>query len=144
MPVNNPNEFILDSSVTLIWAFDDESSSYGEKLLDQMPKLQAYVPTLWSFEVSNALLVGERRERLKPADTLRFLALLAAFPINIDSETTARASSDTVNLARIYNLSIYDAAYLEVAIRKGLPLATVDNKLKSAAQLVGVPAYEVC
>ena len=90
--------------------------------------------------MANALLVGERR-RITPAETARFLAILATFPITVDDETVAHAWLDTVHRAQ--NLSSYDAAYLELALRRGLPLAALDGKLKTAAQAVGVPLFEV-
>jgi predicted nucleic acid-binding protein len=108
-----------------------------------MPHLLAHVPSLWPLEVANALLVGERRKRITPADAARFLAILGAFPITVDDETVSHAWTDTLHLARAHNLSSYDAAYLELAIRLGLPLAALDGKLKTAAQAVGVPLFKV-
>jgi len=134
-------EFILDNSVAMVWGFDDEADPYAESLLDLMPTARAYVPTLWPLEVANVLLVGERRKRITPADTAAFLALLGTFPITVDDETTVRAWSETLSLARAQGLSVYDAAYLELAMRRGLPLATLDDKLKAAAQAVGVSLY---
>ena len=93
--------------------------------------------------MANALLVGERRRRITPAETARFLAILATFPITVDDETVAHAWLDTMHLAHAQNLSSYDAAYLELALRGGLPLAALDGKLKTAAQAVGVPLFEV-
>ena len=103
--------------------------------------MQAHVPGLWPLEVANALLVGERRGRTTAADAAHFLAILSAFPITVDDETVARAWADTMHLARAHNLSAYDAAYLELAMRRGLPLATLDDKLKAAAVAVGVPLF---
>jgi predicted nucleic acid-binding protein len=136
-------EFVLDNSVAMVWGFDDEADPYAEALLDLMPTAQAYVPTLWPLEVANVLLVGERRKRITPADTSKFLSLLGSFPIVVDDETTARAWSETLSLARAQNLSVYDAAYLELAMRRGLPLATLDEKLKAAASAVGVSLHSV-
>ncbi|MDR3634468.1 MAG: type II toxin-antitoxin system VapC family toxin [Isosphaeraceae bacterium] len=98
---------------------------------------------LWSLEVANVCLVSERRKRLDEARTLRFLNLLGSLPIGIDDETAARAWLDTIHPARAHNLSAYDAAYLELAIRRGLPLACLDSRLKTAAEAVGVVLYEV-
>jgi predicted nucleic acid-binding protein len=134
-------EFVLDNSVTMVWGFDDEADPYAEDLLDLMPAARAYVPTLWPLEVANALLVGERRRRITPADASMFLSLLRTFPITVDDETTTRAWSETLNLARSQALSVYDAAYLELAMRRGLPIATLDDKLKAAATAVGVSLY---
>src|SRR3954467_342998 len=123
--MSNTEEFILDNSVAMVWGFEDEAEPYAEALLDLMPTARAYVPTLWPLEVANVLLVGERRKRITPADTAKFLSLLGTFPITIDDETTGRAWSETLNLARSQALSVYDAAYLELAMRRGLPLATL-------------------
>src|SRR3954451_5810674 len=106
----------------MVWGFGDEADAYAEAILDRMPDLQAHVPSLWRLEVANALLVGERRRRCTSADTARFLAILDAFPISVDDETAAHAWADTLHLARAHDLSSYDAAYLELAVRLGLPL----------------------
>ena len=134
--------FVLDGSVTLVWGFTDENDDYATAILDKMPDLQAYVPNLWPLEVANALLVGERRGRTTPADIAQFLAILGTFPIAVDEETVARAWVETMSLARAHNLSSYDASYLELAMRRGLPVATLDSKLKAAAKAVGVPLFE--
>jgi predicted nucleic acid-binding protein len=136
------NAFVLDGSVTMVWGFDDEADSYAEAILDKMPELQAHVPSLWPLEVANVLIVGERRNRVTAADAARFLAILSAFPIAVDDQTVAHAWSDTMHLARAHNLSAYDAAYLELAIRVGLPLAALDGRLKTAAQAMGVPLFD--
>ncbi len=110
---------------------------------DALASKRAVVPDLWHVEVANALLVGERRKRSTQANTVTWLGFLASLPIAVDEETKVRAFGNTVSLARTHELSAYDAAYLELAIRRGLPLATLDDKLKAAAQAVGVPLYGV-
>ena len=137
------NAFVLDGSVTLVWGFADENDDYASAILDKMSDLQAYVPSLWPLEVANALLVGERRGRTTPADAAHFLAILGTFPITVDNETVARAWVKTMHLARAHKLSAYDASYLELAMRLGLPLATLDDKLKVAANAVGVLLFDV-
>jgi predicted nucleic acid-binding protein len=137
------NAFVLDGSVTLVWGFADENDDYAVAILDSMPNLQAHVPVLWPLEVANALLVGERRGRTTPANTAQFLALLSTFPIAIDDETVARAWGEILHVARTHNLSAYDASYLELTMRLGLPLATLDSKLKAAAIAVGVSLFVV-
>lgn len=137
------NAVVLGGSITMVWGFDDESHAYAEEILDNMPDLQSHVPSLWPLEVANALLVGERRNRITPADAARFLAILAAFPITVDDQTVAHAWGDTMHLARAHNLSSYDASYLELAVRLGLPLAAQDGKLKAAAQAMGLPLFKV-
>jgi predicted nucleic acid-binding protein len=99
------------------------------------------VPRLWQLEVANVLLVGERRKRCTQADTSNWLSYLSALPIVVDSETESRAWSDTISLARQNSLSECDAAYLELALRRSLPLATLDSQLESAARAVGVAIY---
>jgi predicted nucleic acid-binding protein len=134
-------EFVLDNSIAMAWGFEDEADPHATAILDLMPTLRSYVPAPWPREVANVLLVGERRKRIKPADAARFLAVLAAFPITIDDETTSRAWGDTLAVARSQGLSVHDAAYLELAMRRGLPLATLDARLKAAAEAVGVDLY---
>jgi predicted nucleic acid-binding protein len=135
--------FVLDCSVTMAWCFDDEATPYTNGVRDSLADVRAFVPTLWPIEVANATIVGERRKRLDEARSSRFLSLLNSLPIVIDEETAARAWADTMHLARAHNLSAYDATYLELAIRRGLPLACLDGKLKTAAIAVGVPPYTV-
>ena len=135
--------FVLDGSVTLVWGFTDENDAYATAILDKMPDLQAHVPNLWPLEVANALLVGERRGRTTSAKAAHFLALLDTFPITVDDETVARAWTETLHLARSHGLSAYDASYLELAMRLGLPLATLDAKMKTAATAVGVSLFAV-
>jgi predicted nucleic acid-binding protein len=135
--------FVLDCSMTMAWCFDDEATPYTNAVRDRLADMRAVVPSLWPLEVANATIVGERRKRLDEARTLRFLAILKGLPIAIDAETSDKAFSEIVHLARAHNLSAYDAAYLELAIRRGLPLATLDGKLKTAARAVGVPLFAV-
>jgi predicted nucleic acid-binding protein len=132
---------VLDCSVALAWCFPDEQAPYPQSVLDSLAATAAAVPSLWFLEVANALLVGERRGRCTAADVATWLGFLGALPIHADPETTARAWSDTLRLARTYNLSAYDASYLELAVRHGLPLAALDGKLKNAATAAGVALY---
>ena len=135
--------FVLDCSVTMAWCFEDEATPYTNGVRDRLAAARAIVPTLWPIEVANATIVGERRKRLDEARSSRFLLLLSSLPIIVDEETAARAWADTMHLARAHNLSAYDASYLELAIRLGLPLACLDGKLKTAASAVGASLYEV-
>lgn len=134
---------VIDSSVAIAWCFPDEQDDYSQSVLDALSSERAIVPDLWHLEVANTLLIGERRKRSTQANTVTWLGFLASLPIAADDETTAHAFGDTLSLAREHNLSAYDAAYLELAMRRGLPLATLDDKLKAAAQAVGVPLYGV-
>lgn len=134
---------VLDSSIALCWYFQDQADPYADGVAKQLISAEALVPSLWPLEVANAVLMGERRNRSTQADAQRWIAVLETLPITLDSETAARAWKDTLTLARAHKLSAYDAAYLELALREGLPIATLDPKLKAAAQAVGVPLYQV-
>jgi predicted nucleic acid-binding protein len=134
-------EFVLDTSVTLSWFFKDEANEYADAVRDGLSRGRAVVPSLWFLEVANALVIGERRGRSTPAQAATWLGLLGALPIVGDGETGTRAWSDTLGLARSQNLTSYDAAYLELAMRRGLPIATLDARLRTAAAAVGMPLY---
>jgi predicted nucleic acid-binding protein len=141
--MNATGRLVLDSSIALAWCFADEKNAYADAIAALFPSVEATVPGLWPLEIANILVVGERRGRNTQADTAQWTRFLGSLPIVVDDETTARAWSDTVNLARSHNLSAYDACYLELALRLGLPLATLDTKLKAAATTAGVAFYQV-
>jgi predicted nucleic acid-binding protein len=134
--------FVLDCSLTVAWFFEDEMNRYAQAVEGSLSKAAAVVPGLWPLEVANALLVGERRNRATEANVTTFLRLLAALPIALDDDTAIRAWQHSLHLARSHRLSVYDAAYLELALRRGLPLATLDDRLAAAATAAGVPAYK--
>ncbi len=137
----NAAEFVLDCSIALAWCFPDEKARAPHAVLDSLAAARAVVPALWYLEVGNALLVGERKKRCSQADTAKWIGLLGSLPIVVDAQTALRAWSELVNLARTYDLSAYDAAYLELALQRGLPLASLDTKLNAAATAAGVPMY---
>ncbi len=142
--VRKPTEdFVLDNSIVMAWSFEDEVDKYADAVLERLADTRAVVPVLWPLEVANALLMGERRKRSTEAETIKWIGILASLPIAIDGETNSRAWSDTLSLARGHKLSAYDAAYLELAIRRGMPLATIDGKLRTAAEAAGVALLEV-
>ena len=136
-------KFVLDCSVTMGWCFIDEASTYGDRVLDflQTNGAGAVVPQLWSLEVANVLLVGERRGRLTTAQTTRAVTLLHSLPIVVDDLTARQGMGLILALGRECSLSSYDAAYLELAMREGLPLATTDNRLFNAAKSCGVAIF---
>jgi len=134
-------EFVLDASVTLSWAFREELNRYAQEVLKLLKQGQARVPALWFLEVANALLVAERRGRVKPADSERFLELLQELPISVEPILPERAFGEILLLAREQKLSVYDAVYLDLALRMRIPLATQDQALRAAASRVGV---EIC
>jgi len=134
---------VLDASVALAWAFEDETTRYTEAVLETLSQGKAMVPPIWPMEIGNALVVAERRGRLKEADTVRFLALLRQLPIVVECESVERVFSDVVRLAREQRISVYDASYLDLAMRLGVPLATQDEELRQAAARCGVNIFRI-
>ena len=128
--------FVVDASVTLAWCFEDEATSQTEAILDRLSDDTAIVPALWELEVSNVLLLGERRSRLTESQSARFVALLGQLPIRVDSASVDMGA--VLATGRRHALTAYDAAYLVLAEREGAPMATLDAKLRNAAQAVGV------
>src|SRR5262245_58506524 len=126
-PRKKTEAFVLDGSVALAWCFSDEADPFADAIAKRFPDIEAVVPALWHLEVANALLMGERRGRSNEKDTVAWTTFLAALPITVDEQTDGRAFGDTLSLARAHNLSVYDAAYLELALRRGLPIATLDK-----------------
>jgi len=136
------DDFVVDNSIVMAWCFDDEANAYSESVLDQLVNRTAFVPSLWPLEVANVLLVAERKNRIGKADSGHFIALLSQMPIEVEPMEPDTAFHDILALARQYHLSSYDAAYLELAIRKGLPIASLDKALVRAAQDMKI--YFVC
>lgn len=132
---------MLDASVTLAWAFEDEADGYSDSVLGALANGEAVAPGLWSLEVANVLAVGERRGRLTPADSARFVALLESLPIRV--EIAPESMGEIVTLARETHTSAYDAAYLALAMRRGLPIATRGAALAEAASTRGVAVFGV-
>lgn len=130
--------FVLDCSVSISWIFPDEHSDYAEAVLRLLEDRQAIVPSIWFLEMANVLLVGERRGRITQAQTSQALLLLDALDIVVDDNTENKAFSATLALGRKHGLAAYDAAYLELAMRLKLPLATLDERLAAAANHCGV------
>jgi predicted nucleic acid-binding protein len=134
---------VIDCSITMSWCFADEDDAYAKGILAAMPSLHAVVPSHWPLEVAHTLLKGERRGRITEGESTRFLTLLGSLSITIDAETASRSFRESLILARTHQLSSYDGAYLECAQRLGLPLATLDERLKVAATAANVALYEV-
>ena len=131
--------FVLDSSVALAWVFPDETTKATARLLDDLAAgADAWVPALWHLELGNVLLTSQRRGRIARAAIEGFLTKLGTYRITIDDETMAQAWNRTLDLAVQYQLTTYDAAYLELALRRNLPLATLDGDLIGAAKASGV------
>lgn len=139
-------KFVLDASVALSWLLGDAKAAdrkLAQAVLDALkyPAALAVVPVTWGLEVANVLARGEAKAILTEAQSEAFLEMLAAAPIQADDATFSQALTDTLHLARRYRLSAYDASYLELALRAGLPLATLDDALAGAARKAGVKRF---
>ena len=138
--------FVLDASVTLCWLFLDSKPAdraYALKILDSMKEAETkgLVPATWGLEVANVIAKAEIRGLLNEAQSEAFLEMLGSVDIGADAATFSRALSDTLEIARRYRLSAYNASYLELALRLGLPLATLDQDLQKATHKAGVKRY---
>jgi len=136
--------FVLDTSVTMRWFFGDgkpQELAYADKVLDAMKDASALVPVIWGLEVANVIARAEAKGLVTEARSGEFLALLEGVDIEVDAATFAHALSDTLQLARRYKLSAYDASYLELALRSGIPLATLDEDLQKASKKAGVKKF---
>lgn len=136
--------FILDNSVTMRWLIQDGSRdriAYSDSILALLAQVgtEAVVPGIWPLEVASVVLKSELSRTIDEARSTAFVGLLDALPISVDDQTAARALGDCLQLARRYKLSSYDASYLELALREGLPLATLDGDLRKAMVKAGVP-----
>ena len=131
--------FVIDNSVVMSWCFKDEISQYADGVLDLLQESTAFVPSIWPLEVANVLIVAERKRRLRQADSVRFMTLLSQLPIIVEYERTGTIMNDLLVLARANNLSSYDASYLDLSMRRGLPIATMDTRLIKAAKKSNVP-----
>lgn len=137
-------KFVLDASVAVAWCFEDESTKFSEGVLDSLSNgSEALVPSLWPLEVGNALLVAERRKRITLAQVTAILLRIAGFPISVIPIDAKHAFEQILPRARQQSLSQYDAAYLDLALREGLPLATLDAELRRAANITGVSLFSV-
>ena len=133
--------WVLDSSLALAWALPDEFSQRADEFLDQLtPASGFWVPALWWYKVSNALLMAQQRNRIKEVDRLQAIDLLSQLPLQTDTPNTEIVRY-IQELAFAHSLSAYDASYLELALRKGLGLATFDGRLKQAAEKAGLHTF---
>lgn len=134
--------FVVDNSVVMSWCFNDEVDEYAEAVLESLVSMNALVPSIWPLEVVNVLVTAERRGRLRPADSIRFVSLLGNLPIQVESDRLEGIGmSRLLSLAREQGLSSYDASYLDLAMREGLPISTLDKNLRTAAIRCDVSIY---
>ena len=134
-------DLVLDASVALTWCFKNEATAAADRVLERLAAEAASVPAIWHLEIANVLALSERRRRITPAGSAEFIALLETLEIVIDEETPSRALGRVLDLARAERLTAYDAAYLELAMRLGIPLASKDDNLCDAAERVGVSVF---
>ena len=134
---------VIDNSVVMSWCFEDEASDYADSVLNELKITSAIVPSIWPYEVVNVLLVAERQKRLKKAESVQFVTLLSQLSILVDEDSPEKSMKDVLALGRETGLSSYDAAYLELAMRNGFRLATLDKKLTAAAKAVDVNLFDL-
>lgn len=133
---------VLDGSTALAWVLPGEGDAGTDALLDRITQAGALTPSLWPLETANVLLVAQRRGRITLAERQQALTTLAELPIHVDPHTVFHAWGDTLHLAETQRLTVYDASYLELALRAGLPLASRDQELRAAAASCGVPLLD--
>jgi predicted nucleic acid-binding protein len=134
--------FVVDASIALAWCFEDEADAAADEALARLEGEDAVAPSIWSLEVANGLRSAERRGRIDEREIPGVVRLLTALPIAIEAGSLERALGDVLQLARALGLSTYDAAYVDIALRKGLPLATADDYLAQAAVAAGALLLE--
>lgn len=130
--------FVLDCSIAMTWCFEDEATDTTTGLLHRLGVEHGLVPAGWRLEIANALLVAERHQRLTAERIESFFRDIDLLLIEVDHEAMANAFEKIIPLARAHRLTVYDALYLELALRRGLPLATLDDDLRRAAGACGV------
>ena len=135
--------FVIDCSVAVTWCFEDQATAASDGLLDRLGDEPAAAPAIWPFELGNVLAMAERRGRIDAAQLAECVALLRELPVAIDEESPQRALDEVLALARAEGLTTYDASYLELAMRLGVPLATQDKALRQAAEKLGTPVLAV-
>ena len=138
-------DFVLDNSVSMRWLLASEKASdqkYAKNVLESMMEFDALTPNLWHLEAISVLLGAEKRGEISLGEIERFISQLENLPIHVDPLTAHQAFSRTLVLSREYNISSYDASYLELAVRNGLPLSTLNKKLVKAAKKADVEIYK--
>ena len=134
---------VLDASLALAWCFEGEATAETNAIRDGLNGTYAVAPAIFALEVANTLVVAERRKRITRRDIARFISLLETLDLRLDASDSERAFGDILDLARQLRLTTYDAAYLDLAMRQRVPLATRDQALRTAAQSCGVEALPV-
>lgn len=130
--------FIIDCSLTMAWCFGDEATAEITKIQERLISEAAAVPPIWKLEVANVLAMAEKRNRITVADSTQFVRLLDSFDIQVDFDCLSQVFDQVLPLARNHGITSYDASYLELALRRKLPLATLDDDLRKAATALGI------
>jgi predicted nucleic acid-binding protein len=133
----NPS-FVIDASLAMAWCFPEEATTATHELLDRMEREAAAVPAWWFLEITNVLALAERKGRLSPAQVAGFIGLIGVFELDVDDQAPERAFTEILSLCRAHSLTSYDAIYLDLALRRQLPLASLDDDLRTAAQALGI------
>ncbi|SRR5260221_3547763 len=134
---------VVDASLTLSWCFADEATPYSRSVLATLESTYAVVPALWPFEVASVLTLAERHQRITRTGIVAFMDTLRRLPIQVEHREALWLWQAVIPLAREHRLSAYDAAYLELARRDGMHLATLDHDLEKAGRTIGVAIFEV-
>lgn len=135
----NSYDYVIDCSLTMAWCFEDESNEFTDSILESLQTSVAIVPSIWSLEVANVLLIARKHKRISEMQSASFIDALSALPIVVDQSTAARSMHSIFILAGNVDLTIYDAAYLELAIREKIPLLTLNKGLIKAAKKLNIP-----
>jgi predicted nucleic acid-binding protein len=135
--------FVVDASMTLSWCFADEATPYSRAVLAALQNTYAVVPALWPFEIASGLAIAERRKRISQDQIAEFLETLRKLPIRVERREAVWLCQAMVRLAREHDLTAYDAAYLDLANRDQLHLATLDRDLQEACRTLGIAAVEI-
>ena len=130
--------FVVDCSITMAWLFEDETTPYTDAILDHLATNSAIVPSIWPLEVANVLVHAVRHKRISELQAANFIDALAKLPIQVDDSTSLRAMHSIYTLAQTEKLTIYDAAYLDLAAREKIPIATLDKELLRSAKALKV------
>jgi predicted nucleic acid-binding protein len=133
--------FVVDCSITMAWCFEDECDPYADAALGALEETEVLVPSVWTLEMANVIVVAERQRRLTKADSTRFVELLGGLRIVVEEAAREHVLTRVLGCARDFGLSAYDAAYLELAMRHGVALATTDRALRSACRKSGTRLF---
>lgn len=132
---------VIDNSVVIAWVLEEGSEAANE-IIGSLAEVQALAPSIWPLEFANSLLVAERRKRVTEAEAMRARDIVLGLDIEVCPDHPQRILTEILALGRLHGLSVYDASYLDLAMREGVPLATLDGPLSSAARRAGVPLVE--